>query len=51
MKKDNDFLSRRYPYSAQTYKLAVKNLLSFNPGGVSFIIDQGNYDSDGENEF
>ena len=48
--KSNDFLGHRYPYSAQTYNLAVKNLLSFKPKGVSFIIDQGNYDSNGDAE-
>ena len=49
--KSNDFLGHRYPYSAQTYKRAVKNLLSFKPKGLSFIIDQGNYGSSDDYEF
>lgn len=49
--KSNDFLGHRYPYSAQTYKFALNNLLPFKPKGVSFIIDQGNYGENDEDEF
>jgi signal transduction histidine kinase len=49
--KSNEFLGHRYPYSAQTYSLAMKNLVALKPKGVSLVIDQGNYSSKDEKDF
>tara|TARA_B100000925_G_scaffold290490_1_gene275817 strand:+ start:2854 stop:4656 length:1803 start_codon:yes stop_codon:yes gene_type:complete len=49
--KSDDFLGHRYPYSAKTFRVAIDNLISLNPNGISLVIDQGNYGKGDLKEF